>query len=81
MLGIGVDASWLYRTEGGKRLEGMNTTKDEARNRGLTVLILVRYAMLFAEELKMGRAGMKKEARDEVQAMHGQGQAEGVERK
>jgi hypothetical protein len=79
-LGIGVDALWMYWTEGGKKLAGTGASKDEARNRGIAILVLARYAMLYAKELQEGRAGMVKEQRAKLQAQSGE-KVEGKKRK
>jgi hypothetical protein len=79
-LGVGVDVWWMYLTEGGRKVEGTGALEDEARNRGIAILVLVRYGMLFAEELKGGRAGMGKEEREKLQAQGGE-EVEGKKRK
>lgn len=75
ILGIGTDGWWMYRTKGGKETTevGGMVGKDEATNRGIAILLLARYAILFWEELKEGRAGMSKAERERVR----QGQVEG----
>ncbi len=63
ILGIGTDAWWMWRTNIGKELGPAETFKkndDEATNRAIAVLLLLRYAMLRWAEANTGRAGVSK---------------------
>ena len=87
ILGLGVDGWWMFETKGGKEVSGhvlgggrlderevRTNTGDETTNRGIAILLLTRYAMLFWQELKEGRAAMSKEQRERARAKQGQAQ-------
>ena len=85
ILGIAVDALWMYRTKAGNELGPaagvLEIKEDEATNRAIAILFLGRYAMLYWDELKKGRAGMSKEERERRRAAQGKGQQESVKEK
>jgi GNS1/SUR4 family len=70
VLGLGVEGWWFWRTGGGKMLDGMEG-EEEARNRGIAALLLVRYATLFVEEVKAGRGGVEREEREKMRVKEG----------